>query len=109
MNPPEDLLSGIRSATITDVEVLVRELRVKVGVLSKYVTIRIYRTAQSFTFATSFVMKTALDRDARDQKCIADSENDALRLAIRMLTQDYEDAVRRGEMPDDAWLIEPLL
>lgn len=107
MNPFEDLLNGVRSATITDVEVLVRELRVKVGVLSKYVTIRIYRNAQSFTFETSSVMKTALDRVARDRERTADSENEALRLAVRMLTQDYEDAVRQGQMPDDAWLVEP--
>lgn len=106
MNPFEDLLNGVRSATITDVEVLVRELRVKVGVLSKYVTIRLYRSAQNFTFETSSVMKTALDRDARDRERTADSENEALRLAVRMLTQDYEDAVRQGEMPDDAWLVE---
>ena len=106
MNAFEDLLNGVRSATITDVEVLVRELRVKVGVLSKYVTIRIYQNAQSFTFETSSVMKTAVDRDARDRG-VADSENEALRLAVRMLTQDYEDAVRQGQMPDDAWLVEP--
>ena len=107
MNAFEDLLSGVRSATIADVEVLVRELRVKVGVLSKYVTVRIYQSAQSFTFETSSVMKTAVDRDARDRKHTADSENEALRLAVRMLTQDYEDAVRQGEMPDDAWLVDP--
>lgn len=103
----EDLLSGVRSATISDVEVLVRELRVKVGVLTKPVTIRIYRSAQTFTFETSCVMKTALGRDACDGEHTAESENEALRLALRTLTQGYEDAVRRGEMPDDAWLIEP--
>ena len=36
-----DLLSGVHSATITDVAVLVREVRVRIGVLSRYVTIRI--------------------------------------------------------------------
>ena len=107
MNAFEDLLKGVRSATITHVEVLVRELRVKVGVLTKYVTVRIYQDGESFTFATSSVMKTAVDRDARDRAYVADSENEALRLAVRMLTQDYEDAVRQGEMPDDAWLVEP--
>lgn len=106
MSAFEDLLKGVRSASITDVEVLVRELRVKVGVLSKYVTVRIYQNGQCFTFETSSVMKTAVDRDPRDRECVADSENEALRLAVRMLTQDYEDAVRRGEMPDDAWLVD---
>lgn len=110
MNPFDDLLNSVRSATITDIAVLVREVRVKVGVLSKCVTIRIYQhpeKAEPFTFEISSVMKTAIDRDACDGERAANSENEALRRAVRMLTQDYEDAVRRGEMPDDAWLVEP--
>ena len=52
-------------------------------------------------------MKTASDRDTRECACTAESENEAIRLAVRMLTQDYEEAVRRGEMPDDSWLVDP--
>lgn len=63
--------------------------------------------AEPFTFDISSVMKTAIDRDACDGERSASSENEALRRAVRMLTQDYEDAIRRGEMPDDAWLVEP--
>lgn len=110
MTALDELLSGVRSSTITDVAVLVRQLRVKVGVLSKPVTIRIYQSAenaQAFTFELSSMMKPALDRHARDGERTAGSENEALRRAVRMLTQDYEDAVRRGEMPDEAWLVEP--
>jgi hypothetical protein len=109
MTSYEDLLNGVRSATITDLSVLVREVRVKVGVLSKYVTIRIYQDADRadrFTFELSAAMKPAADRDARDDERSASSENEALRRAVRLLTQDYEDAVRRGEMPDDGWLVE---
>lgn len=106
MNAFDEILNGVRSATVTDVDILVRELRVKIGVLSKYVTIRIYRDARSFTFETSSVMKTALGRGSRDRERSAESENEAIRLAVRMLTQDYEEAVRQGEMPDDAWLVD---
>ncbi|HEX2835366.1 MAG TPA: hypothetical protein VHW00_20295 [Thermoanaerobaculia bacterium] len=105
----DELLAGVRSATITDVSVLIREVRVKIGVLSKFVTIRIYHDAEKpepFTFELSAVMKPAVDRDACDGERRASSPNEALRRAVRMLTQDYEDAVRRGEMPDDAWLVE---
>jgi len=110
MNHFDDLLNGVRSATISDVSILVRVVRVKVGVLSKYVTISIYQdpdNADHFTFATSSVMKTSIGRDASPGDFTANSENEALRRAVRMLTQDYEDAVRRGEMPDDAWLVAP--
>jgi hypothetical protein len=109
MNPFDELLNGVRSATVTNVAVLVREVRVKVGVLSKAVTIRIYHDPEKlepFTFEISAVMRTAIDRDACGGERSAHSENEALRRAVRMLTQDYEDAVRRGEMPDDAWLVE---
>lgn len=110
MSSFDDLLNGVRSATITDIAVLVREVRVKIGVLSRWVTIRIYHDpakAEPFTFETSSVMKTAVDGVACDTERSASSENEALRRAVRMLTQDYEDAVRRGEMPDDAWLVAP--
>ena len=108
--PINDLLNGIHSATITDVAVLVREVRVRIGVLTKYVTIRIYQSSsdspEPFTFEISAVMRTMSDGDSRDDRSSAATENEALRRAIRMLTQDYEDAVRRGEMPDDRWLVE---
>ena len=109
MRSHEDLLNGVRSATISHLSILVRQVRVKVGVLSKPVTIRIYQDADEpelFTFELSAVMKTAANRDARDDDRSAGSENEALRRAVRMLTQDYEEAVRRGEMPDDRWLAE---
>ena len=104
-----DLLSGIHSTTVTDVAVLVREVRVRVGVLSKYVTIRIYDDGKdpvSFSFELSASMKTGTDQASRVDQGGAPTENEALRRAIRILTQDYDDAVRRGEMPDDRWLVE---
>ena len=104
-----DLLSGIYSTTITDVAVLVREVRVRIGVLSKYVTIRIYddgKEPASFTFELSASMKTGSDQASPVDRNGAPTENEALRRAIRILTQDYDDAVRRGEMPDDRWLVE---
>lgn len=104
-----DLLSGIHSATITDVAVLVREVRVRIGVLSRYVTIRIYDDGKdpvSFSFEVSALMNTGSDPEAGVDARGAPTENEALRRAIRMLTQRYDDAVRRGEMPDDGWLVE---
>lgn len=104
-----DLLSGVYSATITDVAVLVREVRVRIGVLSKYVNIRIYDEGKepvSFTFELSAMIKTGTDQPSRVEQRGAPTENEALRRAIRMLTQNYDDAVRRGEMPDDRWLVD---
>ena len=104
-----DLLTGIHSATITDVAVLVREVRVRVGVLSKYVTIRIYddgKDPASFTFELSALMRTGTDEAPPVDWHGAPTENEALRRAIRMLTQNYDAAVRRGEIPDDRWLVE---
>ena len=105
----DDLLSGVHSATVTDIAVLVREVRVRIGVLSKYVTIRIYDNGnppEPFSFEVSASMRTQTEPRRPDDRCGAATENEALRLAIRILTQDYEEAVRRGEMPDDCWLVE---
>ena len=104
----DDLLSGIHSATVSEVSVLTREVRVRIGVLSKFVTIRIYqdsRSADPYRFELSSHMKTAVS-PARDASRGAATENEALRRAVRLLTQDYEEAVRAGEMPDDTWLVE---
>lgn len=108
MNDMDDLLNGVYSPTITEVSVLVREVRVRVGVLSDYVTVRIYydgRSAEPYQFELSAVMKTARERHSRPSGQKARTEGDALRQAVRLLTQDYEDAVRNGEMPDDSWLV----
>lgn len=107
----DDVLSGVRSATICEIAVLVREVRVRIGVLSKAVTIRIFendRSSDPFTFETSAMMKTSAEGEARPDHSGAPTEGEALRRAIRTLTQDYEDAVRRGEMPDDRWLVESV-
>ena len=109
MERSDDLLNGVRSATIAEISVLTREVRVRVGVLSRPVTIRIYHHPdgpEAFTFEISHVMNTATASRARDIPRSADSENEALRQAVRTLTQDYEDAVRGGEMPDEGWLVE---
>lgn len=109
MNRIEDPLSGIYSSTIAEVSVLVREVRVRVGVLSKSVTIRIYydaKSSQPYRYELSARMKTSRAFGSRDSQGTAASEGDALRHAVRMLTQDYEDAVRQGVLPDDSWLID---
>lgn len=108
MKAPGNLLDGIHSATIADVAVLVREVRVRIGVLTRSVTIRIYQDATKsdpYFFELSAVVRTP-DGEAPDRTHNAPSENEALRRAVRILTQDYEAAVRGGEIPDDAWLIE---
>jgi len=104
-----DLLNGVHSSTVTDIAVLVHEVRVRIGVLSRYVTIRIYDNGDSFdpfTFEISALMKPRTDQTSRDDRSSFATENEALRRAIRLLTQDYEEAIRRGEMPDDRWLVE---
>jgi hypothetical protein len=104
-----DLLSGVQSGTISEAAVLVREVRVRIGVLSKYVSIRIYddgKDPASFTFHLSALMKTGSDQTSQVDRRAAPNENEALRRAIRILTQNYDDAVRRGEMPDDQWLVD---
>src|SRR2546423_1797271 len=105
----DDLLGGVHSATITEISVMVREVRVRIGVLSKAVTIRIYynrKKEEPYRFELSARMKTAGEHDPREAPRCAPSEGEALRRAIRMLTQDYEDAVRQGQLPDDAWLTD---
>jgi hypothetical protein len=104
----DELLSGIHSATVTSVSVLVREVRVRIGVLTRPVTIRIYRddrASDPYVFELSAQMRTAsgIPRDAHRG---AATENEALRRAVRMLTQDYDDAVRSGQLPDDTWLVQ---
>jgi hypothetical protein len=104
----DDVLTGIQSSTVTDAAVLVREVRVRIGVLTKYITIMVYYrpgAEEPFTFELSDLMRTAGAGPARDASRTATSEKEALRHAVRLLTQDYEDAVRRGEMPDDSWLV----
>ncbi len=104
----DELFNGIQSPTITDCAVLIREVRVKIGVLSRYVTIRIYQSQKAvkpFTFELSALMRTR-EGELRDDDRGAESEMEALRRAIRILTMDYEDSVRRGDMPDDRWLVE---
>jgi hypothetical protein len=91
--------------------VLVREVRIRIGVLTKWVTIRVYydhKRSEPYTFETSALMKPAKNRDARDELVAAASESEALRLAVRMLTEDYEEAVRRGQLPEDGWLVQTL-
>lgn len=108
MKELDELLNGVYSPTISDVSVVVREVRVRVGVLSRFVTVRIYydgKTAEPYRFELSAIMKTARDRDPRASRRRATTEADALRQAVRLLTQDYEEAVRLGEMPDDSWLV----
>lgn len=108
MKDVEELLTGVYSTTITEIAVLVREVRVRVGVLTNYVTVRIYydgRSAEPYRFELSAVMKTAREPGARASEQNARSEAEALRQAVRLLTQAYEDAVRHGEMPDESWLV----
>lgn len=108
METIEELLSGVHSSTVTDVSVLVHEVRVRVGVLATYVTIRVYRDvkgAEPYHFELSAHMKTGASA-ARDTNRRAGSANEAIRSAVRLLTRDYEEAVRSGEMPDEKWLVQ---
>ena len=104
----DDLLTDLRTATVTDPAVLVREVRMRVGVLTNFVTIKIYYHAkgvEQYRFETSATLQTDPDREPRDVQRCASTEAEALRRAVRMLTEDYEIAVRNGELPDDAWLV----
>ncbi|HYH09375.1 MAG TPA: hypothetical protein VEK11_20175 [Thermoanaerobaculia bacterium] len=108
MKDMDELLAGVYSATIAEIAVLVREVRVRIGILPTPVTVRIYydaREAEPYSFELSAVMRTAPAREAHAREPLARTEGDALRQAVRMLTQDYEDAVRQGQMPDDGWLV----
>ncbi len=108
MNDIDELLNGLYSSTIAEIAVLVREARVRIGVLSNFVTVRIYfdsRRAEPYRFELSAVIKTASGKRAPEVEQRAITETDALRHALRTLTQDYEEAVRNGQMPDDTWLV----
>jgi hypothetical protein len=109
MGPFDELLRGVYSSTVAEVSILVRQVEVRIGVLRKPVTIRIYYTERAdepYRFAMSARMKTANKGGVREGQHTAASEGDALRRAVRLLTQDYEDAVRQGKMPDESWLVE---
>jgi hypothetical protein len=104
----DELLSGIYSTTITHVAVMVREVRLRVGVLSRPVTIRIYfdpKRDESYFCEISEFVRPAGEPDARAHCRSGPTEAEALRRAIRMLTEDYEKAVRSGELPEDSWLV----
>lgn len=104
----DDLLSGVYSTTVTDAAVLIREVRVRIGVLTRPVTVRIYyhgRRAEPFSFEVSELLRTMHTPHPLDVTRFAPNEAEALRRAVRMLTAGYEDAVRRGEIPDDSWLV----
>jgi hypothetical protein len=104
----DELLSGVYSSTVADISVLVREVRLRIGVLSRTVTIRIYHNGkrpEPYSFELSHTMKTGADPEAIEGSRDAPSENEALRRAVRCLTEHYEKAVRRGEIPDEGWLV----
>lgn len=108
MNNPGELLSAVYSTTVSEVSLLVREVRVRIGILPKRVTIRIYydgKSSEPYRFELSAEMKTEEPDPNRNAGRNASTEVEALRLAVRCLTQGYEDAVRRGEIPDDSWLV----
>jgi hypothetical protein len=108
MKDVDDLLSGLYSASIAEISVLVRQVSVRVGVLPAPVTIRIYydcRHTEPYRFELSATMQTA---SRSDEECCdgrAMTESDALRQGIRLLTHDYDEAVREGKLPDDSWLV----
>ena len=104
----DDLLADLKTATVNDPAVLVREVRMRVGVLTNFVTIRIYyhaKGAEPYRFETSATVQISDESEPRDVQRCAPTEAEALRRAVRMLTEDYELAVRNGELPDDAWLV----
>ena len=108
MNHVDELLTGVYSQTVTRVLVLVREVQVRIGVLTTPVAVRIYHDAKSadpFRFELSHRMKAPGLQTREAQQC-GPTENETLRRALRMLTEDYEEAVRNGQLPDDAWLVK---
>ncbi|HYI10541.1 MAG TPA: hypothetical protein VEK57_15880 [Thermoanaerobaculia bacterium] len=109
MSVIDDLLSHVYSTTVTEAAVVVREVRVKVGVLSRPVTIRIFhdpKRPDAYFFECDRVMKTPGETLAPDDPShFAPTETDALRRAVRTLTEAYESAVRRGQLPDESWLV----
>lgn len=102
----EELLAST-TGTVTETLVLVRQVRVRIGILPQAVTIRIYYDGghEPYSYETSHVMKTYGEVEIRRDGRGAPSEAEALRRAIRTLTEGYECAVRGGEMPEDAWLV----
>ena len=108
MSSLDDLLGGIYSTTVSQASVLVREVRLRVGVLSRPVTIRVYfdpKKEEPYFCELSELVRPASDREARDEHRAGLTEAEALRSAVRMLTDAYEHAVRGGELPEDSWLV----
>lgn len=104
----DELLGAVYSTTVADAAVLVREVRVRVGVLPTRVTIRVFydpRQREPYHFDLSAAMRPPGSQAAETADNTAPSESEALRRAVHTLSDAYEDAVRRGELPDEGWLV----
>lgn len=105
----DEILSAVVSTTISEAAVLVREIRVQVGVLRTPVSIRVYcdpKEEPCYFFELSRYMNPEPAEPARKiTQRRAQTEVEALRLAARMLTEDYEAAIRTGKLPEDSWLV----
>ncbi len=82
---------------------------VRVGELDTIVTIDLGRfiSSDQTKFRVSHAIHTpTLAAPYRTRKLFADYPAYALHRAIRGLTEDYRDAVKRGHAPSDSWLVK---
>jgi hypothetical protein len=101
---PESALEG---PSIRDARQLLSEYSFRVGDLSPFIRIRLYRLIDTGTvvFEQSHFIHTPTQMDAyRTSAPMGDDETEALRRAVRTIVEHYEQAKRAGHNPQDSWL-----
>lgn len=99
--------SALKGRSIRNARQLLSEYSFRVGNLSQFITIRLYRLIgeDKVVFEQSHFIHTPTQIDAyRTSVPVGDDETEALGRAIRTLVDHYEEAMRAGHKPKDSWL-----
>ncbi|MFZ0964126.1 MAG: hypothetical protein WAO35_24940 [Terriglobia bacterium] len=99
--------SALKGRSIRGARQLLSEYSFRVGDLSQFITIRLYRLIGTDTviFEQSHFIHTPTQIDAyRTSAPMGNDETEALGRAVRTLVEHYEEAVRVGHRPQDSWL-----
>ena len=105
---PYTITTALEEPSISHAAQLHSEFVVQIGDLRTRVTIRIWKlvTGSGFYFTQSHFIKTPVQGTPYQTDAVwADSDADALHLAVQTLTRFFDDAVRVGRTPIEDWLV----
>lgn len=100
---------ALKNESISFQRIFVGEYKFYVGGLSKEITIRLYRNLDGtqVSFEQSHYIKTPLlPIHYTASISSADNEGVALHRAITSITSYYDEAIKKGNQPNDDWLVE---